>query len=276
MRRPFLLCAVLLIGGAIAPSNAHAQRRSYDRTPEQWLDDCRHDDAWGDDREVYCELRDTTLAASKSLTIDGRQNGSVVVHGWDRADMRVVAKVRAQGETETEARDLARDLRVVYRSGRISVEGPSEGRQQHWSVGLEVWLPRQSDLDLEAFNGGIGVDGVAGRLDMQTMNGGIALRHVSGDVRGSTTNGGVTVELDGDRWNGTGLDLRTTNGGVSLSVPERYNARLETGTVNGGMSIDFPITVQGSIGRRFTTTLGNGGPPIRVTTTNGGVRIRKT
>ncbi len=275
MRRPFLLCAIALLG-AIVPTNAHAQRRGAERTPEQWLDDCRHGNWGDDDREVYCELRDTTLGASKSLSIDGRQNGSVVVHGWDRSDMRVVAKVRSDGETEAEARDLARELRVVYRSGRISVEGPSEGRRHSWSVGFEVWLPRQSDLDLEAYNGGIGVDGVAGRLEMETTNGGISLRRVSGDVRGSTTNGGVTVELDGDRWNGAGLDLRTTNGGVTLSLPEQYNARLETGTVNGGMQIDFPITVQGSIGRRFTTTLGNGGAPIRVTTTNGGVRIRKT
>lgn len=276
MPRPFLLCAIVLLGGALAPSSAHAQRREYERTPEQWLDGCRHGDWGDDDREVYCELRDTTLAASKSLAIDGRQNGSVVVHGWDRSDVRVVAKVRAEGETTADAQALARDLHVVYRSGRISVDGPSEERHRSWSVGLEVWLPRQSDLDLEAFNGGIGVDGVAGRLDMQTTNGGISLRRVSGDVRGSTTNGGVTVELDGDRWSGAGLDVRTTNGGVTLSVPAAYNARLETGTVNGGMQIDFPITVQGSIGRHFTTTLGNGGPPIRVTTTNGGVRIRKT
>lgn len=276
MRRPLTLCALVLAAGAIAPTSARAQRRAYERTPEQWLDDCRHDDSWGDDREVYCEIRDTTLAAVKSMAIDGRQNGGVVVHGWDRADMRVVAKVRTQGETEAEARELARDLHVVYRSGRVSVDGPSQRRHQNWSVGFEVWLPRQSDLDLEAFNGGIGIDGVTGRIDLETVNGGIALRHVAGDVRGSTTNGGVTVELDGERWSGSGLDVRTTNGGVTLTMPERYNARLETGTVNGGMQIDFPITVQGSIGRRIETTLGTGGSPIRVTTTNGGVRIRKS
>jgi hypothetical protein len=41
------------------------------------------------------------------------------------------------------------------------------------------------------------------------------------------------------------------------------------------MNIDFPITVQGFIGRRITTTLGQGGPRVRATTTNGGVRIRE-
>jgi hypothetical protein len=45
--------------------------------------------------------------------------------------------------------------------------------------------------------------------------------------------------------------------------------------VNGGMDINFPITVQGNIGRRLTTQLGNGGASIRAITTNGGVTIRR-
>ena len=74
-------------------------------------------------------------------------------------------------------------------------------------------------------------------------------------------------------WRGKGLDLETTNGGINLSIPREYNARLETGTTNGGMRIDFPVTVQGQIGRRIQTQLGAGGPLVRVMTTNGGVRI---
>jgi hypothetical protein len=88
-------------------------------------------------------------------------------------------------------------------------------------------------------------------------------------------NGGVTVELDGERWEGSGLDVQTTNGGVHLSLPSRYNARLETGTVNGGLQFDFPVTVQGRLSRRLTTDLGSGGALIRVVTTNGGVTVAR-
>ena len=101
------------------------------------------------------------------------------------------------------------------------------------------------------------------------------MRSRAGDVRGRTTNGGLRVELDGDEWDGEGLDVQTTNGGVSLYIPDDYSARLVTGTVNGGIRIDFPIMVQGNIGRRITTDLGNGGKTVRVTTTNGGVTVRK-
>ena len=107
------------------------------------------------------------------------------------------------------------------------------------------------------------------------LNGGVHLTDVAGDVQGSTTNGGLHIELTGSSWDGEGLDVETTNGGVTIRVPEDYSARLETGTVNGGIDLDFPVTVQGRIGRRLTTTLGDGGPTIRAFTTNGGVRVTR-
>ena len=112
-------------------------------------------------------------------------------------------------------------------------------------------------------------------MEFETTNGGINLEGLSGSVRGSTSNGGVDVDLTGSRWTGEGLDVRTTNGGIQLAIPASYSARLETGTVNGGMEIGFPITVQGRINRRLTTQLGDGGSLVRVTTTNGGVVIRR-
>ena len=98
---------------------------------------------------------------------------------------------------------------------------------------------------------------------------------LAGDVQAETTNGGVHVELAGDSWEGEGLDVETRNGGVKLSIPEGYSAELETGTVNGRVNIDFPVTVQGQIGRSIETTLGSGGAPIRVKTRNGGVTISR-
>jgi DUF4097 and DUF4098 domain-containing protein YvlB len=84
------------------------------------------------------------------------------------------------------------------------------------------------------------------------------------------------VRLAGTEWSGDGLDAQTTNGGVTLAVPEGYNAHLEASTVNGGMNIDFPITVQGNLRRRLSVDLGRGGKPIQVETTNGGVVVRRS
>lgn len=77
----------------------------------------------------------------------------------------------------------------------------------------------------------------------------------------------------GGGWNDSRAS--THNGGIKLTLPERYSAELETGTVNGRVSIDFPVTVQGRLGRELHTTLGSGGVKIRAMTTNGGVTIHR-
>lgn len=140
---------------------------------------------------------------------------------------------------------------------------------------FEVFVPNRTDLSLKAHNGGIAIAGVRGTIDFEGINGGVSLKRLAGTVRGSTVNGGLSIDLEGSRWDGSELDVRATNGGVSILVPENYSARLETRTVHGRIGIDFPVTVQGKFGRELSVNLGSGGPLVRATTTNGGVSIKR-
>ena len=250
---------------------ATAQRRSRDR---DW-DRCSN---WGGDRDMeqVCNLTETTIAApAGALSIDGRVNGGISVFGSNRRDILVRAKISANARTRERAEALAEEIKIHTEGGRIYAEGPDTRSREWWSVEFEVEVPSRMDLDLRAHNGGIAVADVTGTLRMETLNGGIHLESVNGDVVAETTNGGLHVDLDGAGWIGKGLDAITTNGGVHLQLSVGYSAHLETGTVNGGVDIDFPVMVQGKIGRRITTDLGKGGPTIRVITTNGGVDVRR-
>lgn len=241
-------------------------------------DPCANNNRYGDDDyEQHCEVRDSTMGAGL-LTVDGGQNGSIVVEAWDRNEIRVRAVVRGQARTAERAREIAGSVQVQSGGGRVSASGPDSGRREWWSVSYRINVPRKNDLDLNASNGGITITGVTGNLKFDTTNGGVRLTDLGGRVSGSTRNGGLTVSLTGSRWDGEGIDVETSNGGVTVAVPDGYNAALDASTTNGGMSIDFPITVQGNLtGRRtnIQTTLGSGGPEVRVRTTNGGVRINR-
>jgi putative adhesin len=277
MRRARWLLVLGLVPALITltTTSAFAQRYRTSDDNDRWLDRCR-DDRYSDrDRDRYCEVREKTIPATRLLDVDGGQNGGIAIHAWDRDEIRVSARIQTSGDDDGDAKALADQISIEVRDGRVRAEGPSTRRRQSWSVSYDIYAPRRTDLRLNAQNGGLSVEDIEGRMDLGTVNGGLSLRRVAGDVRAETTNGGLAVELEGDRWRGPGLDARTTNGGVTLDIPRDYSARLETGTVNGSMNIDFPVTVQGSIGRRITTTLGNGGPPIRAITMNGGVRIRQ-
>jgi hypothetical protein len=256
-------------------SNNIRHERYADMQVGSDADPCRTDGNWGNDEyEQHCEVRDSTLAAG-ALNVDAGQNGGIVVEGWDRNEIRVRAIVRGQAREEARARELVSQVQVQAGGGRVYATGPDNLRRENWSVSYRINVPRKNDLDLRANNGGITIVGVQGNMRFDTTNGGVKLQDIGGRVNGETRNGGLNVTLSGDRWDGEGLDVETSNGGVTLNLPDNYNAELETRTVNGGLRIDFPITVQGELtGRRgLTTTLGSGGPLVRVRTTNGGVKI---
>jgi hypothetical protein len=273
-RASYVAGALALLASITLVPAAGAQQ-----TSEEWLERCRRSDSR---RAVHCEVRETRLPATGSLDLNARPNGGIQVEGWDRNEVLVRARVQAQAPTEAEAREIASVVRVEAGNGRVRSEGPRTDRSDRdradnrgWSVSYEVFVPRRTDLAMESTNGGIRVQDVQGRLEATTTNGGISLDGVSGDVRGRTTNGGLDVRVARAGWTGAGLDLRTTNGGIDLRLPDGVSARLEAETVNGGISTDFPITVQGRIGRRIEADLGGGGPPIRLSTTNGRVSIRR-
>jgi Putative adhesin len=270
MRRS--LFPALLLALSAAPAVAQS-REATSREARRWVDDCE-DNGGRDERERYCTVREQTIGARSQLRVDGRQNGGVSVIGSDRSDILVISKIQAQAGNAADAKELADGIRVDV-GDEIRADGPATRWRSSWSVSYEIHVPRKMNLDLRASNGGISIENVDGRLEFETTNGGITLNGVSGSVRGETSNGGVEVRLTGDRWSGEGLDVRSTNGGVEVTIPANYSARLETGTTNGGMDIGFPITVQGRLNRHLSTQLGNGGALVRVTTTNGGVTLRR-
>lgn len=235
---------------------------------------CHRDGDYDRDRAKHCEVREATWAASSDLKVDAAPNGGIKVWAWDKDQIRVLAKVTAMADDEEEARRFASEVRLSG-GARVNAEGPPSGRRRWWSVAYHVWVPARTNLDLTSMNGGIALEGLRGRTEFETMNGGVQIVDAGGDVRGRTTNGGVKVTLTGSRWDGQGLDVTTTNGGVVLAVPEGYNAHLVTGTTNGRINLEFPVRVQGRLDRQITTDLGSGGPTIRAMTTNGGVVVRR-
>ncbi|HTM32170.1 MAG TPA: DUF4097 family beta strand repeat-containing protein [Vicinamibacterales bacterium] len=231
-----------------------------------------------DDSYRHCEVREQRLPAGP-LTVDAGRNGGIRVDGWDGNDILVRAIVQASARDEASAKQLASGVEVRAGGGHVSATGPERGGngREWWSVSYRISVPHRTDLDLRANNGGITIDAVAGTIRFETSNGGVRLADLGGAVTGRTSNGGLRVLLGGSQWDGEGLDVETSNGGVTLSIPEPYNAQLETRTVNGGFKFDYPLTLTGELSPRrgISTAIGAGGAPVRVRTTNGGLRIER-
>jgi hypothetical protein len=264
--RGLLLCALMVIpAGSAVPT---AEQRAGD----DWCQDDRR----GNDRETFCEVRQFTVPATAGvLTVQGT-NGGISVEGQSRGDVQILAKVTATADSMARAREIANSIQLSPTLERVEAEGPrrSEDREG-WSVSYRLAVPRSLNVALRTTNGGISIQDVDSKVQFATTNGGVKLVRVEGDIRGRTTNGGVDVELEGQFWQGEGLDVETTNGGVRLVIPEHYSAQLEAHTNNGGLNIDVPGAVQGRSQRDAVMQLGSGGAPIRLRTSNGGVRVTR-
>jgi hypothetical protein len=254
----------------------HAQE-----SDDEWLENCR--DARGDwgSRARHCEIREAGMKPSgRPLSVEPGMNGGVEIIGWNKDSIAVTARIQVNARSIADADAIARDIKIEASGATIRATGGSGplGRRQNWSVSFIVMVPRRTDLTLSTQNGPLSVQDVAGQMDLSTQNGPLSLSGVGGDVHASAQNGPLMIELLGSRWDGVGLNAETQNGPADLRIPDNYNAKIEFGTVNGPMDVGFPmtVTINGRVKDRISTTLGSGGPPIRVVTTNGPMTVRRS
>jgi hypothetical protein len=237
---------------------------------------CENGGSWGD-RARHCEVREQTLPAVGRIDVDASPNGGVTVRGWLQGGVLVRARVEAYGDTQSEADGLATRISIGGSGGQVRAAGPESSRHSGWSVSYEVFVPQSSDVTLKSVNGGITVSDVRGQIHVEVVNGGVHMARVAGEITGSSVNGGIQVELAGSAFEGRQIDLKTQNGGVTLTMPSQYSAHVQAETSMGHIQSDFPITMVGDLTpRRLDFNVGAGGALIHLATTNGGVRVKRT
>ncbi len=223
-------------------------------------------------------------------------NGPIRVEGTSGSTVEVVAyKVaRRRGRTEdvkitVEQRSNRGDVVICaiwHERTRCDEAGYRSNSDRRWwddrdrnrdgdvSVEFVVRLPRNVRVTVSSVNGGLEIDGVDSEVDANTVNGSIVARSNAGPVSARTVNGSLTIRT-GSLGRET-LNYSTVNGAISLEIPENANADVELRTVNGGISTDFPLTIEGRFSQRSVRgTIGRGGPLVRLSTTNGAIRLRR-
>ncbi len=224
----------------------------------------------------FCETRDLAMSApsGQPLTVDGGPNGGITVRGWDGPNVRIRARVQAWGTNEASAAARAHRISIATQGNTIRASEPE--KDTDWSVSYEIFVPRPTALALNTTNGGISIENVQATIRFETTNGGVSLANLGGSVKGETTNGALSIELSGKQWQGQGLDIATTNGGIHWKLPRAYSARLFTSTNMGGIRTELPVTKTGMFHKEIEASLGQGGATVKAVTTNGGISVDQT
>jgi hypothetical protein len=301
--RALCSCVVLFLTVAATAAAGHGSSVNVSIDSDREIRGCDDIRISFDERPAAVSESSFTLPGGNPLAVDLPRHAGIHVVGSQRSDFAVTACKAARRREDLD------EVRVSPDGAGIAFRGPGS---KDWLVHLIVLAPRDATLDLEASNGPIDVRGMTGRVTLRTTNGPIGISDTSGQIdadaqngpislddcsgsgearaangpihisgrsgtyRLSTQNGPISVNLEGDRWEGT-LDASAVNGPLTLKLPEGYRSgvRLEA---TGHGPVSCPESACRSARRTFDDRgrrieFGDPEPVVRLSTRNGPVSI---
>ena len=216
-----------------------------------------------------------------------------------RHNISISYEVVVPAETDLRMQSGSGDQKVEGIRGPLEVNSGSGGLKIS-SIGDRVHAETGSgDIDIERVkgnvhaktgSGSIDASDIAGAFEANSGSGHITLQQTApGSVRVDTGSGGMELHgvqgsLEAKAGSGdihaegspTGAwNVHTGSGGVQLKLPSDAAFDLDAHTSSGSISVDHPLTVQGSIGRKEVRgRVGRGGVPVEVETGSGDIQIQ--
>jgi hypothetical protein len=206
-------------------------------------------------------------------------NGKIDVEPSTGNTVEVLAVKTARGASQEDARQALERIEIAesVSPSAIRIEtripkGTGIMRSGGTEVRYTIKVPASAETRFTTVNGGIDITGLIGRIDAETTNGGITARDVGGAIEASTTNGGVDVDVT--RITEGGVKLACTNGGIRLRLPSESKATISASVTNGGIDTGgLKLDSSESSRRKLEARLNGGGPAIRISGTNGGIKL---
>jgi hypothetical protein len=174
-------------------------------------------------------------------------------------------------------------------SGSQTISGVAGPVEAGTGSGKVVLTDIGGAVNARSGSGSIRADDIAGAFEAHTGSGSVRLTQIApGDVVVSTGSGrselhGVVgslkvkagsgrIEIEGQQEGPWRVD--TGSGSVSVKLPEDAAFELDAQTGSGGITIDHPLTIQGSISKKHIRgDVRGGGNLLTIETGSGGIRI---
>jgi hypothetical protein len=222
--------------------------------------------------------RSFPIAETGELVLTNTSGGSVDVQGVRGATVELVAVRTVEAPTDQMARDVLPRVTLKETVGPAKVIVEAQGLQGivvgvSIEVALRVRAPRTATVRVRTRSGTVRIADFAGNVAVSTTNGPITAAGLSGGLESRNVNGPTRIELLS--FGANLVDVRSTNGPVTLTLPPTSNATLLATATNGKIDISgIPFAPLGEQRpRRVRGRINDGGTPIEVVTTNGDIRI---
>ncbi len=222
-------------------------------------------------------------------------NGSITVEQGPPEKVECEVVKHAKGADDAKARDELRTVSVTMGSlgdaVRVTARRLSSLPNHGSGATIRLRVPEGTPVVLNTSNGPIRVDGVGAQVEAHASNGRIEIDGAVGVLDLNASNGGIRcdaqdailkvetsngeVEFRGTLAPGHG-SIHTSNGAVTLRLPEETAFRVDAKATNGKVESDFDLDRQRTSSRSRHLVGYHGDEPavdLKVRTSNGTIRL---
>jgi len=260
----WMIFMVAMVAGVSALANAEEWNKTFSisGTPElrvETSDAQIHVDTW-DEKKIEAHVTSTKWGFGQSgIQVYDHQTGDSV-------------------EIEVRFPHGVHIMSIGDRRTVIEIHMPREGKVRlHTGDGEIRVRDLKGQVDVESGDGSVELDGVEGLLRAHTGDGHVRVRGRFDRLDISTSDGRIEAEALRGSTIGEGWDLKTGDGGVSLTIPDNLSADVVLHTGDGHITLDLPLTVEGRYeSNNVRGKLNGGGPVLNIHTGDGSIRLGKS
>lgn len=231
--------------------------------------------------------------------------GSIVVKGWDKAEVSVSGTLgKGTERLEFEASGDSTTIKVVLPKNAHHVEGsdleirvPAGSRLDVNTVSADITASELTGLlSLQTVSGQVSATGPAKELDAQSVSGDITVDTGAAQINAQTVSGTVVLKaasphdiemesvsgdlrFEGGLAQGGSFKASTVSGNIKAALPSGLAADFSLGTFSGNLESAFgdkgTASPEDHSGKRLEFTTGSGGARVKAKTFSGNVTLTK-
>jgi hypothetical protein len=233
-----------------------------------------------------------------TVTLLAAPAGSIIIEGWQRNEVEVIASIELQAPSAADLDRLAAVNTFVVDEDTNHIRIMTSGTHDRvfmkkiarnfpktliglpWKIDYHIKIPALTDLEVDAGNGPISLIGVEGALRLNALHSEANLSLTGGLGSVLIQSGTINLTIPARSWHGLGSEIKLASGILNVDLLPGFSADinaevLRLGEITNSFSELQPRERNGITPRSVRARAGSGGATLTLTVGDGAIVIRQ-